>query len=42
MNEEVRRGWEIRIIREAIDRDWASLASNTLDGQHSLNDIERR
>ena len=36
MSDEARREWEIRIVREAIDRDWAWLAS------HSLSTEQRR
>jgi hypothetical protein len=36
MSDEDRREWEIRIVREAIDRDWAWLAS------HNLSTEQRR
>jgi len=33
MTDEARRDWEIRIVREAISDDWASLASNKLNAE---------
>ena len=33
MTDEARRDWEIRIVREAISDDWASLASNKLSAE---------
>jgi hypothetical protein len=30
VTDEARRDWEIQIVREAISRDWADLASNNL------------
>jgi hypothetical protein len=33
MTNEARRNWEIRVVREAIDSDWASLASNRLNAE---------
>jgi len=30
VTDEARRNWEIQIVREAISRDWAELASNNL------------
>jgi len=36
MSDEARRDWEIRIVREAIARDWAWLAS------HNLSTEQRR
>ena len=33
MTDEARRDWEIRIVREAISEDWASLASNKLNAE---------
>jgi hypothetical protein len=33
MSDEARREWEIRIVREAIARDWAWLASDNLSAE---------
>lgn len=33
MTNEARREWEIRIVRDAIDSDWAALASNELNAE---------
>ena len=31
MSDETRREWELRVVREAIDRDWTELASGNLN-----------
>ena len=33
MFEESRKDWEIRVIRDAISRDWADLAANELSAE---------